>query len=124
MEFALVLVQPICGHMVWRVRGARCEVDEERRVRDAFLLPAYTAHGTTGKIFGECVGCLGCLGVDWGWFPLSALNNTIRLGPDKAVRYDEAVKILQIRDLFANNGTAQPRKLPKRSPRGTSRPGR
>ena len=54
-ELALVLLDPLLGHVVRRVRGARCEVDEERLVGQQRLLLARPGDELVGQVFGQVV---------------------------------------------------------------------
>ena len=54
-ELALVLLDPLPGHVVRRVRGAGREVDEERFVGQQRLLLARPGDELVGQIFGEVV---------------------------------------------------------------------
>ena len=57
-ELALVLVDPLLGHVMGRVGGARREVHEERLVRHERLLLADPADSVVGQVFGEVVALL------------------------------------------------------------------
>ena len=61
VELALVLVGPFLGHLVWRMVGARREVEEERFVgRDLFEV-GDEFDGLVGQIDGEVITLLGRL---------------------------------------------------------------
>ena len=55
VELALVLGDPLLGHVVRRVGGARCEIDEERLVRRQRLLELHPGDGLVGHVGHEVV---------------------------------------------------------------------
>ena len=58
IEAAAVAVDPVLGHMVGSVRGARREVGEERPVGHQRLLLAHPRDGLVGHVLGEVVPLL------------------------------------------------------------------
>ncbi|MNK59266.1 hypothetical protein D3C87_783680 [compost metagenome] len=91
IEAALVLGDPVLGHMVRRVRGAGGEVHEEGLVRGQALLQPHVVDGLVGQIGHEVVGRVQrCLdrghAVDQGGCPL------VGLPADEAVEALEATE--------------------------------
>ena len=58
VELTGVLLDPLAGHVVGRMGGARREVDEERLLRHQGLLLAHPAHGPVGQVLGQVVALL------------------------------------------------------------------
>ena len=61
-ELALVLLDPLLGHVVRGVRRAGREVHEERLVWHQCLLRAHPVDSVVGEVLGEVVALLGGLG--------------------------------------------------------------
>ena len=61
IELALVLVDPLLGHVVRGMAGAGREIHEERLVRHQRLLLARPLDRLVGQVLGEVIALLGCL---------------------------------------------------------------
>ena len=62
VELALVLVRPLLGHVVRRVRGARAEIHEEGLVRRDLLGVGDEADGLVHEVLGQMIALLRRLG--------------------------------------------------------------
>ena len=90
VEFALVLVGPLLGHMVGGVRRARREVDEEGLVRGERLLLRHPRHGLVGHVLHEVIALFGrFLGFDRRRAFVQRRVPLVRLAADEAVEIFE-----------------------------------
>ncbi len=62
VEFSLILVNPLLGHMVWRMGRAGGEIDEERLVRHDGLLGPDPSDGVVGQVLSKVIAFLRRLG--------------------------------------------------------------
>ncbi len=91
VEFALVLVGPLLGHMVRRVGRARREVDEERLVGRQRLLLRDPGHRLVGHVRHEVVALFGrLLRLDRRRALIERRIPLVRLAADEAVEVLEA----------------------------------
>ena len=89
VEAALVLVDPLLGHVVRRMRRARREIHEERLVRRESLLELHPGDGLVGHVGHEVVARL-VRGRDPGQAVVEARVPLVGLAADEAVELVEA----------------------------------